>query len=210
MDDVPTIDVRGLACPQPVLRTKELLERDRVCKFMLLVDNMAAKENVCRFARNYGCSVETTDLPDSCYQIFITQGSNSRGQGNMPECRVAPHTPAACGEDAVVVYVGRSCMGSGDEELGRKLMRGFLRAWIDVDLLPWRMIFINSGVELTVMDEEAVDALGMLQQKGVEILSCGTCLQHFGYENDLKVGRTTNMYEVVDILRKAAKVVSPA
>jgi selenium metabolism protein YedF len=101
-------------------------------------------------------------------------------------------------------------MGKGDEELGRKLMRGFLRTWIDVDAVPWRMIFINSGVELTVTDEEAVDALGMLQHKGVEILSCGTCLQHFGYESDLKVGRTTNMYEVVETLRTASKVISPA
>lgn len=210
MDDVPTIDARGLACPQPVLRTKELLERDQVCNFKLLVDNQAAKENVCRFARTCGCSVDITELPDNCYQIFITRESASSGQGDLPECRVAPPIGLDRREETIVVYVGGSRMGNGDEDLGRKLMRGFLRTWIDVDPLPWRMIFINSGVELTVIDEEAVDALGMLEQKGVEILSCGTCLQHFGYESDLKVGRTTNMYEVVDSFRKAAKVVSPA
>jgi selenium metabolism protein YedF len=209
MNDILRIDARGLACPHPVLRTKEVLDSDHVGGFMVLVDNPAAKENVCRFVRSRGCNTETTELSQNSFQVFVGRRSDVGDQG-VSTCPVSVEADWCPQESQIVVYVGTSCMGKGDEELGRKLMRGFLRTWIDVDPVPWRMIFINSGVELTVTDEEAVDALGMLQHKGVEILSCGTCLQHFGYENELKVGRTTNMYEVVESLRAASKVISPA
>ena len=72
------------------------------------------------------------------------------------------------------------------------------------------MIFINAGVKLTTRDEAAVEALGLLQDRGVELLSCGTCLQHFGLDADLKVGRVTNMFEVIETLSAATKVISPA
>jgi intracellular sulfur oxidation DsrE/DsrF family protein len=71
------------------------------------------------------------------------------------------------------------------------------------------MIFINSGVKLTTVDEEAVDAVTMLAERGVEVLSCGTCLQHFGLEQDLKVGKVSNMFEVIETLSAATKVISP-
>jgi len=202
------IDARGLACPQPVLRTKEVLEKGQACEFVVLVDNLAAKENVCRFAASQGCSVNSTLLSGDEYEVIVCRGE----PGDTPlngQIGVAPIVCTSSAPSRIVVYVGASCMGKGDDGLGRKLMRGFLRTWIDADSKPWRMIFINSGVELTTMDDEAVDALTMLNEKGVEILSCGTCLQHFGYEDKLKVGRSTNMYEVVDTLKEAHKVISP-
>ena len=107
------------------------------------------------------------------------------------------------------VFVGTDCMGKGDDVLGRKLMRGFLRTWIDAPTKPWRMIFINSGVHLTTIDEEAVEAVSLLEDNGVEILSCGTCLEHFGLVDRLQVGRATNMFEVIDTLNSASKVISP-
>ena len=88
-------------------------------------------------------------------------------------------------------------------------MRGFLQTLVDVQPLPWRIIFINSGVKLTTVDEGAAEAVSMLEQKGVEALSCGTCLQHFQLEDKLKVGRVTNMFEVVETFNKADKVISP-
>ena len=108
-----------------------------------------------------------------------------------------------------VVYVGTDRMGAGDDVLGQKLMRGFLRTWIDCNPKPWRMIFINAGVKLTTVDEEAAEAVSLLEENGVEILSCGTCLQHFNLEDKLKVGKTTNMFEVIESLNAATKVISP-
>ena len=68
-------------------------------------------------------------------------------------------------------------------------MRGFLRTWIDVEPRPWRIIFINSGVKLTTIDDEAVEAVSLLEERGVEVLSCGTCLEHFGLSDKLQIGR---------------------
>jgi selenium metabolism protein YedF len=101
-------------------------------------------------------------------------------------------------------------MGRGSEELGKKLLRGFLRTWLDSEQKPWRIIFINSGVRLTTLDGEAVEALELLAKRGVEILSCGTCLEHFRLGDSLRVGRITNMYEIVETLCAAAQVISPA
>ncbi len=84
-----------------------------------------------------------------------------------------------------------------------------MRTLIDIEPKPWRMIFINSGVKLTTLDEEAAEAIGLLQERGVEILSCGTCLEFFGLKDKLKVGKITNMFEVIESLYKATKVISP-
>lgn len=202
------IDARGLACPQPVLKTKEVLEKGQTDEFAVLVDNLAAKENVCRFASSQGCSIEVAVLGGDQFELIVSPGKRGEASLNSQtdSCVITCTSPV---NSRIVVYVGSSCMGKGDDVLGRKLMRGFLRTWIDADSKPWRMIFINSGVELTTMDDEAVDALTLLNEGGVEILSCGTCLQHFGYEDKLKVGRSTNMYEVVDTLKEAQKVISP-
>lgn len=208
MSELLEIDARGMSCPQPVLRTKEVLEKGQPSEFVVLVDNSAAKENVCRFAASQGCAVQAVGLGQDQFQITVCRVE----AGEVASHLQVASNPVVCtssGFSQIVVYVGTNCMGKGDDDLGRKLMRGFLRTWIDSGSQPWRMIFINSGVELTTIDDESVDALTVLQEKGVEILSCGTCLQHFGYEEKLRVGRSTNMYEVVDTLKEAYKVISP-
>jgi len=206
MTDVMTVDARGLTCPQPVLETKKALEESEGVHFRVLVDNESSRENVSRFARNQGCEVAVLEHGDQ-FEITINRGGEApKEQEDLVACPVSRDQPS---EVKNVVYVGHNCMGKGDDDLGIKLMRGFLRTWIDVSPKPWRMIFINSGVRLTTTDEEAVEAISLLEEKGVEILSCGTCLQHFGLEDKLKAGKVTNMYEVIESLNSAHKVISP-
>jgi selenium metabolism protein YedF len=209
MADSLTIDARGLVCPQPVLKTKEALDGESANHFHVLVDNPASKENVGRFARNQGCEVEIVDVAENEWRIEIARGNAGPvpkgAEEDLLPCPVPASRPAA----HHVVYIGTNHMGRGDDVLGAKLMRGFLRTCIDTRPLPWRIIFINSGVYLATDDEEAVEAVGMLERNGVEILACGTCLQHFGLEDKLKVGRVTNMYEVIETLTNADKVISP-
>lgn len=208
MSEMITIDARGLACPQPVLETKKALESHLSNHFKVLVDNDAARENVSRFARNQGCEVEIEgDGPDQ-FQIDIVRTGDAPATDRTDESAPSPAAEASP-RPKTVVYVSSCSMGRGDEELGTKLMRGFLRTWIDSQPLPWRMIFINSGVRLTTVDHEAVEAVSLLEERGVEILSCGTCLEHFGLKDDLHAGKVTNMYEVIDSLNAASKVISP-
>ncbi len=205
-----TLDARGLSCPQPVMETKKVLDSGQVSKLRVLVDNVTSRENVARFARNKGLHVTVVERSPNSFEIEIDGLTN----GSVPNSQQAPLLPCPApkfgGRPGLVVYIGSNCMGRGDDELGKKLMRGFLRTSIDVGPIPWRMIFINSGVKLTTVDEDAVEALGLLEDKGVEILSCGTCLEHFGLVESLKVGKPTNMFEVIESLNAAAKVVSPA
>ncbi|MDQ7784172.1 MAG: sulfurtransferase-like selenium metabolism protein YedF [Desulfomonilaceae bacterium] len=208
MNDILKVDARGLACPQPVLETKRVLDEGQQRYFAVLVDDSTSKENVCRFARNQGCEVEVQDLGGDAFEIMVSCLSYQPVPERVEELLPCP-VPQAVVQDRNVVYIGKDRMGTGDDELGATLMRGFLRTWIDVDPKPWRMIFINSGVRLTTVDEESTEAVTMLQDKGVEILSCGTCLQHFGLEDKLKVGKPTNMYEVIETLNSASKVISP-
>lgn len=208
MNDILKVDARGLACPQPVLETKRVLDEGQEKYFMVLVDDFTSKENVTRFARNQGCDVEIQDKGENQFEIKVSCLSYQPTPEKTEELMPCP-IPLAAEQDRNVVYIGKDCMGTGDDELGAKLMRGFLRTWIDVEPKPWRMIFINSAVKLTTVDEESTDAISMLEDRGVEILSCGTCLQHFDLEDKLKVGKATNMFEVIETLNSASKVISP-
>jgi selenium metabolism protein YedF len=209
MSDNHVVDARGLACPQPVLLTKKILDEAALHVFTVLVDNETAKENVSRFARNQGCVVHVREQDAGHASLTVTRGMARAPE--EPEELLACPVPEGKAENQTktVVYVASRAMGTGSEELGRKLMRGFFRTWIDVQPAPWRVILINSGVFLSTVDEEAADALAMLEQKGVHVLSCGTCLQHFGLEQELRAGKSTNMYEVIESLNQASKVVSP-
>jgi selenium metabolism protein YedF len=211
MNQPITLDCKGLACPQPVLETKRVIEGGEASQIRIIVDNYTSRENVTRFAVNQGFQVDVNEQPGEVYEIIVTRSpevfpmSAPAVQESAPASEPAP----AQRKPKNVVYIGSAYIGSGDDELGAKLMRGFLRTWIDIEPKPWRMIFINGGVKLTTIDEEAAEAVSMLQEKGVEALSCGTCLEHFGLTDKLKVGKITNMYEVLDTLNQASKVMSP-
>lgn len=208
MNEIITVDARGLSCPQPVLETKKAFEESDARQLRVLVDNVTSKENVRRFASNQGCEVHVQDLGADQYEIQVKRPTGEVAV-QAAEALLPCPVPQASEIRKNVVYIGNSSMGRGDEALGTKLMRGFLRTWIDVKPAPWRMIFINSGVKLTTVDEEAAEAVSLLEEKGVEILSCGTCLEYFGLTDKLKVGRVTNMFEVIESFNSANKVISP-
>jgi selenium metabolism protein YedF len=197
------VDCRGMACPKPVLKTKEALEESGSAVLKVLVDNSISRDNVSRFARSQGCEVDVREQGEEFHLSIRREGA-----GPVPETKEEPIICSAP-DKGIVVYIATDSMGVGSDDLGRKLIRGFLRTWIDIDPKPWRMIFINDGVKLTTTDKEAVEALGLLEERGVEILSCGTCLEYFKLVEHLKVGKPTNMYEVIESLSSASKVISP-
>jgi selenium metabolism protein YedF len=207
MDNVNTVDARGLACPQPVLETKKALEKVVSGSFRVLVDNTTAKENVSRFARNQGCEVEVQESEPEQFRITILKCGEPLESASRQELLACPAPEAQPVRN--VVYIGNNGMGRGDDDLGAKLMRGFLRTVMDSTPLPWRMLFVNSGVKLTTIDQEALEAIALLEEKGVEVLSCGTCLEHFNLKEKLGAGKVTNMFEIIESLNSATKVISP-
>ena len=108
-----------------------------------------------------------------------------------------------------IVVLSSDCMGEGDEVLGRALMKGFIYALTSQEGLPDTVIMYNGGARLPVEGSESLEDLKLLESQGVEILTCGTCLNHYGLTEKLSVGSVTNMYVICEKMLQAEKVVKP-
>ncbi len=120
--------------------------------------------------------------------------------------------PEACMPDArdnTVVVISSATMGEGDPELGRILMKGFLYALTQLDTLPKTLLFYNGGAFLTCEASASLEDLKSLEAQGVQILTCGTCLNHYGLTEKLKVGEVTNMYVIAETMAGASKLIKP-
>jgi len=194
------LDCRGLACPNPVLRTKEIIDRGNVARLGILVDNSAAKENVSRFLSRAG------------YEVSISgEEGNFRVTGTKEEaaaCEVMEKPGTLKQESKIAVLVGTDSMGKGDETLGRKIIINFISTLKEMVPELWRLILLNGGVKLAVEGSECLAALVALEKDGVHVLVCGTCLNYFGLLEKKLVGETTNMLDIVTAMQLAGKVVS--
>jgi selenium metabolism protein YedF len=188
------IDARGLSCPQPVVLTKKALEKAN--DLTVIVDNSTAEQNVSRLAEGHGMEVSVDKKGDGIYLRLTRPADQSLG-GKVP----------LLFEPAVLLVSG-STLGRGDDELGMVLMRAFVHTLAESDIKPHQIIFMNSGVKLASKGSDVIDDLRALDREGVEILACGTCLNHYGLKEALEVGRVSNMYEITQLLMRAAKVVS--
>lgn len=194
-----TIDCRGLECPQPVILTrKAMAETEAVTT---IVDNDTAKMNVSRMASKQGYSVEVQEKDDGIYLHLSKVGA-------VPEEETAPASAAVGPGGPTVVLIPSNGLGRGDEELGRILIRSFLHTLSEVGPLPATMVFINAGVKLTVEGSPVVEDLQALEQRGVDILACGTCLGHFGLKEKIAVGEISNMYTISETLLGAGNVIA--
>ncbi len=160
------VDARGLACPQPVLMTKEALEQMGEGVVTVLVDNVASRENVKRFAQHMGCTVDVVEK-GGIFQLRIVKGLT---------CEVS-RTPegSEVGQDGPVILITSDKLGE-EGDLGRLLMEGFISTLREAKRKPSKLLFMNTGVFLTSEGSPVLEALKGLESEGVEIYSCGTCL----------------------------------
>ena len=108
-----------------------------------------------------------------------------------------------------MAVVSADHMGEGNDELGRALIKGFLFALTMQEELPATVLFYNGGAHLTCQGSDSLEDLNTLQDRGVEILTCGTCLDFYGLKDQLAVGSVTNMYDIVERQMKADLVIRP-
>jgi selenium metabolism protein YedF len=193
------IDCRGKACPHPVLMTKQALEGLIEGEVILIVDNGAACENVERFVKSQGCPV-TVEKRGSDFHLRIQKKKSGKVDETVSEKEDRGN---------IVVYFNSRFLGTGDEALGSILMRSFLKTLLELERKPSRLILINSGVQLASEGSDVLETLQALSDRGVEILSCGTCLDFYNLKEKLKVGRVTNMYTIAQALLEAERVVKP-
>jgi len=196
------IDCRGLACPAPVLKTKELIEQEKPEKLIVIVDNEAARQNVTRFMEYQGFNVSASEEGTD----FHVTGH--AGEGAESAAKPEKTIESEEWKQKIMVMVGSDRMGHGDDALGLKLMVSFLKTVKEMGDELWRLVFVNNGVKMTTSDSEVLPVLEELEKSGVYILVCGTCLTHFNLLEKKMVGETTNMLDIVTAMQLADKVVN--
>ncbi len=188
------IDARNLSCPQPVVLTKKALEE--VDEVITIVNNEAARDNVSRLGKSQGCEVTIERKEDGIYLTLRKAGAGEAKQ----QCAVAT---------GIVLFIASDVLGRGDnQQLGSLLMQSFLHTLDGLTSRPETIIFINNGVKLVTDDSPVLGELRQLENQGIEILACGTCLSRLQLANKAAVGQVSNMYTIADTLLRADKIVS--
>ena len=198
------VDARGDACPLPVVKAKRAIaELNGAGEVEVLVDNEIAVQNLTKMAQQKGYTYSAEKLAEREYRVLFTVGEPA------PE---TPSAPEACTPDArtdAVVAIASDKMGEGAEELGKTLLKAFVFSLSQQEKLPRTMLFYNGGAALTCEGSPMLEDLRALEAEGVEILTCGTCLNFYGLTERLAVGSVTNMYVIAEKLLHAGNVVKP-
>ncbi|MFZ5775128.1 MAG: sulfurtransferase-like selenium metabolism protein YedF [Thermodesulfobacteriota bacterium] len=201
------LDCRGMACPQPVLAAKEALDALPEGEIEVVVDNDAARSNVARFAHSQGCGVAIRS-EDGLHHLRITK----RGDVHQPTATAPAPEEYTCEPPAslgIIHVISSDTLGRGDDALGGVLMRAFIKTIKSAAPLPSRIYFYNTGVRLTATDSDLIAPLRELASMEVGIFSCGTCLDFLHLKESLLVGEVTNMFDILDAMNKATKVINP-
>lgn len=199
------VNAIGDACPIPVVKTLNALkELGGAGTVQTLVDNEIAVQNLTRLAESKGCTIKTEKRSEKEFCVTITTaGAVAAAENEEISCTV----PAT--KKKTVVVVSADHMGEGSEELGRILIKGFLFALTQQEHLPSTVLFYNGGAKLTTEGSASLEDLKTLEANGVEILTCGTCLDYYGLKDKLAVGGVTNMYVIVEKQMQADLVLRP-
>lgn len=190
-----TIDCRNMACPAPVITVKNALKQDSEIK--VLLDDGAPHENVTRFARNRGFNVQ--EERDGNGWLLHISGAPSVSSGAADVVNAA--------EAGGMLLITSECLGEGPEELGKLLMKNFIHTLLEVGETPSKIFFMNTGVLLAVEGSEVFEALEKLRGMGVEIFSCGLCLDYFGIKEKPRVGNTTNMLATIENMFSSSRMI---
>ena len=194
------LDAKGKACPMPVLMAKKEIDGGNR-EFVIEVDNSTAVKNLEKLALSQGCATATQEKDG----VFAVAFSASGEPVPAAETEAEPAVPI---KGHWALFVGHDCIGDGERELGTNLIRMFFYTLSQGDDLPKAILFMNSGVKLTALDEQVVEHLKVLESRGCEIYVCGTCLNFYGIADQLKVGNVSNMYDISKQMLDAAKVIT--
>ena len=188
----------GQTCPIPVIMTKNALKEITEGSIEVSIDNKISKENIEKFSKEMGFSF-TTREENGIFFIQINKTINE----------TSSNSSTSNDENNTIIVIASDKMGDGETALGETLMKGFIYTLTEMESLPKAILFYNKGVFLTASNETTIKDLRILEERGVEILSCGACLNFYHLENNIAVGSITNMYNIIEKQMKANKVIRP-
>ena len=192
------VDARGLACPKPVINTKKELEKLEEGFVHVVVDNTMARENLIKLSKSLGYEYEIMSENDDEIHISIKKGDA------IMEIQSDENNELS----DTCIFISSDKMGVGDDKLGEILMKGYIYTLTETKPYPKNILLVNSAVTLSTANEATIENLLILEKAGVDIQSCGTCLDFYDLKDDLKVGSVTNMYNIVETMSKSPKVIN--
>ena len=201
------LDCLGMACPLPVINAKKAIEAfAEDGTLQVKVDNDTAVQNLTRLGEHNGFAVTSAKIGENAFTVTMQVKAGAGKAAEVPADAMTCAVPPRGGK---VVVISGNTMGSGDEALGKKLMKAFIFALTSQDEVPEKVIFYNTGAFLTTEDEDTVKDLKSLEAAGAVIMTCGTCLDYYGLKEKLQVGIISNMYDIVEAQMNAASVIRP-
>lgn len=201
------INAKGLSCPEPVVLTKKALDSHN--EVTVIVDNGTAKENIKRLASHSGCTIDITEESEGIFRMHLMrQQDKEAGKDVVSDC-LCPQDVPVSSHGPTVLVIASNVMGYGEDNLGAVLMKAFIHTAISLDHRPDIIIFYNTGVKLTASDSDVIDDLKALQEKGVNIMICGTCLNFFDLTGKIGAGNISNMYDIAETLSTAGRIIKP-
>lgn len=188
------IDCSGLECPMPVINTKKYFESIETGLAEIIVDNEVAKNNLEKLAKNNNmkCSVR-----EEIGRYIVTIEKIDSNDKKLKDGIKSEFS----------ILVSSEFLGEGDEDLGKTLMKSYLYALSEANEMPKKIMFINSGVKLVAKNSSLLESLDKLKLRGVEICSCGICLDFYGLKENLAIGEITNMYAIVEEMNSVGNLI---
>ena len=208
------VNAIGDICPIPLVKAKEAIkELNGAGVVEVLVDNEIAVQNLTKMAQQKGYGCASKKVKDQEYRVTLTVGEKDEQTTQKPDSETAKSTeeciPCAPTKKTSLVVISSKTMGGPNEQLGATLLKGFIYALTQQDALPDQMLFYNGGAKITSEGSESIEDLKALEEKGVKIFTCGTCLNYYGLTEKLCVGEATNMYEITKKMTEASLIVCP-
>lgn len=199
------VNALGKQCPIPVVMTKKVIDGAAIGdEITVLVDNETAVKNLSRLANKTGCSFVSEKLEEKKYKVKLEVQTQQKGEPVEEEEFVCDTH-----KKVTVTVISSNVMGNGDDELGGILIKGFLYALSQMETHPDTILFYNGGAKLTTEGSVSLEDLKKMEEEGVEILTCGTCLKHYGLMDKLQVGKVTDMYTIAERMMGADKIIRP-
>jgi selenium metabolism protein YedF len=187
------IDCKGLMCPQPVINTKKYFDAIDEGEAEVIVDNEVAKANISKLCQSNNLKFSIVEY-EGLYHIKISKEN-------------CDYETVRHDINSLVILVTNDKLGIGEDTLGATLMKSYMYALSESDRLPIDLLLLNSGVKLAAEGSEVLDSLNKLKERGVNIASCGVCLDFYGIKNNLAVGEITNMYTIIEKMNSASNTI---
>ena len=200
-----TIDAQGKLCPQPLIMTKKaLLDMKEEETLHIILDNETSKNNVVKFLDDHQMEIQM-EVDNGIFDLMVVKKGGNLEQSTPEDyCTIDPYV-----KGGYIVNIQKDSLGDGDRLLGTSLLNSFIETLPEASQLPKAIVFVNSGIFLTLKNATAIKSLKNLEAKGVEILICGACLDFYEKNEEVAVGRVSNMYTILEAMVATGKIIYP-